>query len=83
MWNINRPFAASLHSFNLEISQSGSYVPHGIKLGHLKNDLGQTYNDMETLYNCHELHQHPYPARPSSCFSCSTAILFCVKNELK
>ena len=72
--------------FNLEICQSGSYVPHGILNSHFdKNGLGQT--KILKLWTTLLISSKPSWASPflscspSSCFSCSTALLFCIRKR--
>ena len=71
--------------FNLEISQSGSYVPHGILNRVILTRMVWVklrYWKFEQLLSSKLSWASPFlSCRPSSCFSCSTAILFCIRKR--
>ena len=71
--------------FNLEISQSGSYVPHGILNRVILTRMVWVklrYWNFEQLISSKPSWASPFlSCSPSSCFSCSTAILFCIRKR--
>ena len=70
---------------NLEISQSGSYVPHGI-LNWVISRMAWVKLwewNLEQLISSKLSWASPFLSSPSSRFSCSTAILFCIRKWTK
>ena len=70
--------------FNVEISQSGSYVPQGILNRVILTTMVWVklwYWNFQQLIPSKLSWASPFLfGSPSSCFSCSTAILFCIRK---